>query len=188
MESLPAEPPNDGWIDITQQFKEACRGLDVGELVHDANFGLFEGMSAFEMMDPKMDSGIIGLPTSQPSKAISDLKLSGFSILEITSIVDGTLCCIASWLEGGSMAQTVFANIYLHNPVLIEDRILKALSLGMLKLVAICKDCITSTGVYEDEHFQPSTHGFQLADTVTELRIMGKGISCYRWLMASHLY
>jgi len=32
--------------------------LSLGELVHDEVFGLFEAMSAIEMMDPKMDVGM----------------------------------------------------------------------------------------------------------------------------------
>lgn len=34
-------------------------GLTLGELLHDPSFGLFEAMSAIEMMDPKMDAGMI---------------------------------------------------------------------------------------------------------------------------------
>ena len=32
--------------------------LELGELAHDDLFGLFEAMSAIEMMDPKMDAGM----------------------------------------------------------------------------------------------------------------------------------
>lgn len=32
--------------------------LSLGELVHHKMFGLFEAMSAIEMMDPKMDAGM----------------------------------------------------------------------------------------------------------------------------------
>lgn len=33
--------------------------LELGELLHDDLFGLFEAMSAIEMMDPKMDAGML---------------------------------------------------------------------------------------------------------------------------------
>lgn len=33
--------------------------LELGELLHDESFGLFEAMSAIEMMDPKMDAGML---------------------------------------------------------------------------------------------------------------------------------
>jgi len=77
------------------------------------------------------------------------------------------------------MAQTVFTNLYLHDPSKIEDRVLKAFCVGVLKLVAICKEVITTTAVYEDEHFQPSAHGFHLADSISEQRTLGKLI-CFR--------
>lgn len=32
--------------------------LELGELLHEEFFGLFEAMSAIEMMDPKMDAGM----------------------------------------------------------------------------------------------------------------------------------
>ena len=32
--------------------------LSLGELLHDDMFGLFEAMSAIELMDPKMDAGM----------------------------------------------------------------------------------------------------------------------------------
>ncbi|OWK07240.1 NAA35 [Cervus elaphus hippelaphus] len=54
------EKSNTNWVDITQDFEEACRELKLGELLHDKLFGLFEAMSAIEMMDPKMDAGMIG--------------------------------------------------------------------------------------------------------------------------------
>lgn len=56
--------------------------------------------------------------------------------------MDITLACIVSWLEGHSLAQTVFINLYLHKPYLIEDKIMKVFSLSVYKLVEILKDYI----------------------------------------------
>ncbi|KAF2364703.1 NatC N(alpha)-terminal acetyltransferase Mak10 subunit [Trinorchestia longiramus] len=47
------------WTDITAEFFDASKELDLGELLHDELFGLFEAMSAIEMMDPKMDAGMM---------------------------------------------------------------------------------------------------------------------------------
>ncbi|CAG9828746.1 unnamed protein product [Diabrotica balteata] len=44
---------------ITSKFQEAVKDLKLGELLHDDLFGLFEAMSAIEMMDPKMDAGML---------------------------------------------------------------------------------------------------------------------------------
>ena len=44
---------------MTPSFLPACSELALGELLHDDMFGLFEAMSAIEMMDPKMDAGMV---------------------------------------------------------------------------------------------------------------------------------
>lgn len=41
--------------------------LELGELLHGYFFGLFEAMSAIEIMDPKMDAGMM---CNRESKAI----------------------------------------------------------------------------------------------------------------------
>lgn len=47
------------WKDITSEFFECVEELELGELLHYELFGLFEAMSAIEMMDKKMDIGMI---------------------------------------------------------------------------------------------------------------------------------
>lgn len=70
------------------------------------------------------------------------LKLDNFTNAELLGIIDATLACIVSWLEGHSLAQTVFINLYLHRPYLIEDRTLKAFCIAVYKLLQIMKDYI----------------------------------------------
>jgi hypothetical protein len=47
------------WTEITDEFFESVRELELGELLHYELFGLFEAMSAIEMMDKKMDIGML---------------------------------------------------------------------------------------------------------------------------------
>ena len=54
-----AEKPEREWKDITSEFFGSIGDLDVGELLHYELFGLFEAMSAIEMMDKKMDIGMM---------------------------------------------------------------------------------------------------------------------------------
>lgn len=66
-----AEPSEDGgnsaaskkdnyqWKEITNDFFTSIEELELGELLHYEMFGLFEAMSAIEMMDKKMDIGMI---------------------------------------------------------------------------------------------------------------------------------
>uniref|UniRef100_A0A9I9CYP6 N-alpha-acetyltransferase 35, NatC auxiliary subunit n=1 Tax=Cucumis melo TaxID=3656 RepID=A0A9I9CYP6_CUCME len=50
---------NTVWADVSPLLEAACRDLQDGELIHGETFNLFSAMSALEIMDPKMDSGMI---------------------------------------------------------------------------------------------------------------------------------
>ncbi len=96
--------------------------LHLGELLHDDLFGLFEAMSAIEMMDPKMDAGMRcnrknngGKPmTFESARERGHLKVDIVANRELLGVMDDTLCCLVTWMEGHSLAQTVFTNLYLH--------------------------------------------------------------------------
>ncbi|KAG5841366.1 hypothetical protein ANANG_G00198760 [Anguilla anguilla] len=114
---------NANWVDITQDFRGACKELNLGELLHDKLFGLFEAMSAIEMMDPKMDAGMIGNQVNRKvlnfQQAVKDgaIRVKDLSLPELIGIMDTCFCCLITWLEGHSLAQTVFTCLYVHNPV-----------------------------------------------------------------------
>ncbi|XP_056645128.1 N-alpha-acetyltransferase 35, NatC auxiliary subunit [Diorhabda carinulata] len=167
------------WIDITPKFQEAVKDLKLGQLLHDDLFGLFDAMTAIEMMDPKMDAGMLcnrGIRKIVSfDQAVQDniLKLEGFSYKEIIGIIDSTFACLVSWLEGHSLAQTVFINLYLHKPYMIGDRTLKAFCLAMYKLLEVIKDLVHNGMVYEEEDFQPMQYGYHLNPDISEQRMIG---------------
>ncbi|XP_013788956.2 N-alpha-acetyltransferase 35, NatC auxiliary subunit-like [Limulus polyphemus] len=167
------------WVDITEDFFKATEEMKLGELLHDEMFGLFEAMSAIEMMDPKMDAGMMCnrgnkkvMNFDQALKA-GKLKVDDLNAEEEIGIIDATLACLVTWLEGHSLAQTVLTNLYLHKPQDVEDRVVKAFSICMLKLVDLIKDFVNKAGVFEEEDFQPVVYGYKLADDITNVRAAG---------------
>uniref|UniRef100_A0A8C7E5X1 N-alpha-acetyltransferase 35, NatC auxiliary subunit n=1 Tax=Naja naja TaxID=35670 RepID=A0A8C7E5X1_NAJNA len=174
------EKGNTNWIDITQDFEDCCKELKLGELLHDKLFGLFEAMSAIEMMDPKMDAGMIGNQVNRKvlnfEQAIKDgtIKVKDLSLPELIGIMDTCFCCLITWLEGHSLAQTVFTCLYIHNPDFIEDPAMKAFALGILKICDIAREKVNKAAVFEEEDFQSMTYGFKMANSVTDLRVTGK--------------
>eukprot|EP00064_Thunnus_orientalis_P001999 superscaffoldBa00000139_g2004 len=170
---------NANWVDITHEFKGACKELNLGELLHDKLFGLFEAMSAIEMMDPKMDAGMIGNQVNRKvlnfEQAIKEgaIKVKDLSLPELIGIIDTCFCCLITWLEGHSLAQTVFTCLYVHNPDLIEEPALKAFALGILKVCDIAREKVNKAAVFEEEDFQAMTYGFKMANNVTDLRVTG---------------
>jgi len=62
---------------------------------------------------------------------------------ELIGIIDTTICCLVTWLEGHSLAQTVFTNLYLHRPSDVLDKYLKAFSICILKQVDLIEECVS---------------------------------------------
>ncbi|KAJ3695497.1 hypothetical protein LUZ60_000874 [Juncus effusus] len=121
--STPASiPPGDNnvWADASPLIAAACNDLQDGELVHGENFSLFASMSALEIMDPKMDSGIEGTGYSSIEEAIENgaapIPLSSdptINIQRTIDVMDHLFSCEATWHKGALLAQTVFSCIYL---------------------------------------------------------------------------
>ena len=69
------------WTEVTAEFRDAVQELTLGELLHDDLFGLFEAMSAIEMMDPKMDAGMICNRSSNTPLSFEEAVATGHLIL-----------------------------------------------------------------------------------------------------------
>ncbi|EDL36662.1 mCG59291 [Mus musculus] len=116
------------WVDITQDFEDACQELKLGELLHDKLFCLFESMSAIEMMNPRMFAGMIRNQVNRKvlnfEQAIKGgaIKIKDFSLTELLGIMDTCFCCLITWLKGHSLTQTMFTCLYIHNLDFIEER------------------------------------------------------------------
>ncbi|KAM3967716.1 LOW QUALITY PROTEIN: N-alpha-acetyltransferase 35 [Aphomia sociella] len=170
MDSLGASPEvTYNWVDITTDFFKHIQDLQLGELLHDGHlFGLFEAMSAIEMMDPKMDAGMLcnrgnpKPPNFQQAVAAGKLKIDDLEPSELIGIIDATMACIVSWLEGHSLAQTVFTNLYLHQPHSIINKTLKAYCIAVYKLLDCIRECINKAQVFEEEDFQPMGYAYRL--------------------------
>lgn len=178
LSKLGANEPQYNWEDITEDFTAAASELKLGELVHDNIFGLFEAMSAIEMMDPKMDAGMLCNKAKkvlqfEPAVKAGLLKIKDFSAEELIGILDELIACLVTWLDGHSLVQTVFTCLYMHNPFIIEDPCLKAFCIAMLKTCDTIKTIVNRAQVFEEEDFQAMTYGFKMASEVTETRTAG---------------
>ncbi|KAI5708741.1 hypothetical protein M8J76_002289 [Diaphorina citri] len=170
---------NYNWVNVTSDFFESIKYLELGELLHDEFFGLFEAMSAIEMMDPKMDAGMVcnrgNNSVMNFDKAVAtgviDIKDIPFDVQ--IGVIDETYSCLVSWLSGHSLAQTLFTNIYLHKPHSIESPTLKAFAICMHKLIDVIRDFVNRGVVYEEEDFQPMLYGFRLFPEVCPSRTVG---------------
>ncbi|KAG8367445.1 hypothetical protein BUALT_Bualt16G0072900 [Buddleja alternifolia] len=110
------------WADVSSLLRLACNDLRSDELISGENFNLFAAMSALEIMDPKMDSGIVSTYYSVDEaidNGAAPVPLSFDRTIDIQCVIDimdHLLACEATWHKGGSLAQTVFSCIYLLRP------------------------------------------------------------------------
>lgn len=80
------------YTDITPFFREATQTLRQGELLHVANFTLLEGMTAVQIMDPKMDAGMLLPDTNDEEKCtLDEVKRLTLAPQEVLAIMDQML-------------------------------------------------------------------------------------------------
>ncbi|OLL24006.1 Long chain acyl-CoA synthetase 6, peroxisomal [Neolecta irregularis DAH-3] len=99
--------------DYTAELGEAVESLELGQLVIDsARFTLSDAIGSIELMDKKMDSGMIDGNTTTIDTSIGRLPE------EVIGIMDQILAAEMSWHYGRSLQQTLFAIPYIVEPLL----------------------------------------------------------------------
>ncbi|CRL07219.1 CLUMA_CG020200, isoform A [Clunio marinus] len=171
--------PDYQWKDITSDFFHNVEALDLGELLHYEIFGLFEAMSAIEMMDKKMDIGMVDRKEKIPltleiAIQTGEIKLLDLEYSELIGIFDALFSCLVSWLEGHSPVQTIFTCLYLHDTKVIQDECLASFCNGILKLTRVIRSFITSASVYEEEDHQPDLYDFNLCNDRSDQSVVAE--------------
>ncbi|KAH9883027.1 hypothetical protein J1614_000394 [Plenodomus biglobosus] len=164
--------------DVTEKFTRACNALEVGQLVKDEYFTLFESIGAIEIMDSKMDSGFL-----QPGETLEDDYDTLAPLLpeELIGIMDQLLCHEMAWHTGYPLSQTLFTSVYIdkllwpevkalqqaqfyRGHVADENRpgplleVLRAYCLAMIKGCDFVIAKITSRDYFEEEDFCTHTY------------------------------
>ena len=162
------------WVDVTSVFSCAVELLAPGELIRECNFSLLDAMSAIELLDPKMDASVHwsnfkGYPrTVDEAVAKGMLQLKDHSPPQIIGIVDEVLACIVTWLNGHTLAQTVFSSLYLLDTSQVEDVCLRSYSLAAVRTVEYMRECIYCAGVCIEDDQQGVCFGFNMLKKVED--------------------
>ncbi|RHY38757.1 hypothetical protein DYB38_004893, partial [Aphanomyces astaci] len=164
--------------------------MTLGQLVHVPDFNYFESMSALELMDPKMDSGM--LAPDEVILTVAERLEKGLVPLTFTSAADllATLDrmeqCEAAWRNGQPMAQSLLTCLYFHpcvssalvnagplaaSSVSVSDTlgcILNAYLSLALKSVTVQRYAIHRADIYEEEDFSPLNSDLALGDGISD--------------------
>ncbi|XP_057419627.1 uncharacterized protein LOC130713831 isoform X2 [Lotus japonicus] len=161
---------NSVWADVSPLLQSACQDLREGELIHGNNFNLYAAMSALEIMDPKMDSGITctyysldeAIENGAAPVPISDDKTT--DVRCTIDIMDHLLACEATWHKGHSLAQTVYSCLYLLRPERTSSNALLHSYCQVIR--ATCKTVLFSVSdarTHEEEDLFIMSYGLPLS-------------------------
>ncbi|KAI9245695.1 Mak10 subunit, NatC N-terminal acetyltransferase-domain-containing protein [Phascolomyces articulosus] len=172
------------WKDITKFLDDATDDFQVGQLIHLQSFTLFDAMSAIEIMDPKMDTGML-IEEDDNDKAAQSFNVSRtLEPRELLWIMDRLLSCEMAWVSGHSLAQTVYTCTYFHyirelaseqcekTPEGAIQNALKAYVLGCVKCCQHIFNEMSVCNVYEEEDFTTNLFGLSLYEQYTDSMVM----------------
>ena len=97
------------YVNVTDRFFSACRSLKYAEIVALPEFSYLESMSAVELMDSRLDSGLALLSLKNP-EPIDELTEP-----QALAVLDMFLLHLGQWLEGQSLPHTFYSSAFLHS-------------------------------------------------------------------------
>ncbi|KDO26284.1 hypothetical protein SPRG_08359 [Saprolegnia parasitica CBS 223.65] len=182
------------WSDATELFFDASNALTLSQMVHVPFFNSFESMSALELMDPKMDAGMVGqneliLPVAE-RLAKGLIPMTFTSATSLVATLDRIEQCESAWRNGQSMEQSLLMCLYLH-PVVssallqLESDDVMTLAVGpsrddsllcvfraylllTIKACTIQRNAILRADIYEEEDFAPASADVPRGDVIDD--------------------
>ncbi|KAF8947461.1 hypothetical protein BGZ47_009087 [Haplosporangium gracile] len=171
--------------DVTALLDTATKDMDIGQLIQDRTFSLFDAMCAIVIMDPKMDTGMVmddiaSFPVFNINKRVTPT--------EFIWIFDNILIGQMTWLSGHALSQTLFTSCHILRLLEINEKDDEESS-GSNKdssqpprefLVAVLKSCVLAVAkscaliwsemrkgqVYEEEDFMTNKFGVSMFEDI----------------------
>lgn len=181
---------NDNYEDVTALFEQASQDMQPGTLLFDKDFSLHDSMAAFEIGEPRFDSGLSLLDDSRPPFD----SLTPLLPEEVCWMIDRAFSCEMAWHAGCTLSQTVFSFLYVHalpnmdpdtiaqshhresdraRPIELVSVVLRASVLGLLKCCDLAWRELIKGNVYDSEDWQSEKCDVPMSETYPVSRILG---------------
>ncbi|EPX71357.1 NatC N-acetyltransferase complex subunit Mak10 [Schizosaccharomyces octosporus yFS286] len=166
----------DGYEDCTSAYFNAVHSLKEEELICHPSFTLLDSISAFEIMDPKMDSGINYSETNVDiAKALNPV--------EILTIMDGIFTAESDWHYGIPMSESIFCSKHVFDvcktPIsrvkdmgfsrkkldTLTDLVLFPYVLGVIKSCDYVRKEFLTGNMYDEEDMSSFSYQLSLLET-----------------------
>ncbi|KAH9939576.1 Mak10-domain-containing protein [Amylocystis lapponica] len=197
-------PGGDDFDDVTDLFADAAGDMSPEDILLTDGFTLLDAMSAFEIGEPRMDSGML---PEQPHSASFD-PLSPMLPQEICWIMDRSFACEMEWHAGNSLSQTVYTLLYVHcltdmNPDFIPrvprtpadplrpqelvTVVLRAAVFGLLKCCDLSWREMSKGRLFDNEDWQGEKCDISLLKNINAEQIIERLQAAGHWLRRSTL-
>ncbi|RPD55689.1 hypothetical protein L226DRAFT_540104 [Lentinus tigrinus ALCF2SS1-7] len=162
-------PGGDNFADVTELFVAGSQDMEPEEVLLMDGFTLMDAMSAFEIGEPRLDSGMILEEQRRPPFD----PLTPLLPEEVCWILDRSFACEMEWHAGKTLSQSVFTILFVHhmpdiNPEYLipeEDDdpqrprwlitvVMRAAMLGMLKCCDFAWRELSKNRVHDVEDWQ----------------------------------
>jgi len=116
-ESLPFYEPSASipslgdFVDVADIFLDAAQEMEQGDVILTEDFTLYDAMSALEIGDPRMDSGLI---LEDEARRPRFNPLAPLLPEEVCYILDRVIACEMEWHAGYTLPQTIYSCLYVH--------------------------------------------------------------------------
>ncbi|KAG5363457.1 N-alpha-acetyltransferase, 35 NatC auxiliary subunit [Yarrowia sp. B02] len=183
---------NGEYKDVTSDLLGLAKQLDVSELAKSPAFQLLDGVSALEIGNDRMDTGLLYKPLEDSLKALP--KMDGpETVLRLMDLCFGVE---RSWQNGASLIQSVFSCAYIesilagHNagaPLGHIDfaewrHVFNVWAVAMLKNIGQSLDIMMHGGVIEEEDIVFQTFQMNLFTTTGAREIESLLDSAVEWV------
>ncbi|CDO71912.1 hypothetical protein BN946_scf184940.g59 [Trametes cinnabarina] len=194
-------PGGDDFVDVTELFVAGARDMESEEILLMDGFTLMDAMSAFEIGEPRLDSGMILAEQRRPPFD----PLTPLLPEEVCWILDRSFACEMEWHAGKTLSQSVFTLLFVHHlpdinpeylpPVENEDParpqwlitvVMRAAILGLLKCCDLAWRELSKNRVNDVEDWQGEKCDVSLLEGINAEIISRILDSACDWLRRSH--
>lgn len=138
----------DDLVDITEEIFHSLQLIDNNQVVKSEFFNLLEGTQAIEMLNPKLDTGLINF-----SQADLNFDASKpITIDEVIAINNKLLILFVSWLDNSSLPVTVLSCRYVQT-LLQNYTALKSTNLPLIDQCSLVDNRL-KTSISPDDSFE----------------------------------
>ncbi|PPQ78350.1 hypothetical protein CVT25_011633 [Psilocybe cyanescens] len=189
--------------DVTNLFLEASADLEPDYLLFMENFTLQDSMSALEIGEPRLDSGLVVQEQLRPPFN----PLTPLLPEEVCWILDKALAFESEFHAGNFLAHTVHTLLYVHHlrdidpdvlvpstsetdpsrPIELVTVVLRSAVQGLLKCCDLTWRELARGGMYDTEDWQSDKCEVSLLEGVSTYHIISKLDDAVNWLLESFL-